>query len=260
MRSAWIVSAVAIVIVLSLALWAGVQPARWQAIGAYSTGLAGRTDSQVHNVTLALRSIDGKVLPPGAEFSFNRTVGSWSADRGYVKAPVSYDGELVPDWGGGVCQASTTLYNAALLAGLDILERHKHQFPARYAPPGQDAAVAQLDIDLRFRNPYKWPVRITAKAEGNHVVCRILSQTSLDTDINIDREIRKITMPGRVLRDKDSGGGDDIRWRVVNPGAPGMEVAIYRTMTSRGKSTRTLISEDTYPPMNKLLWAESRRQ
>src|SRR3989337_693852 len=121
------------------------------------------------------KAVDGKVLQAGAEFSFNRTVGSWSADRGYVKAPVSYDGELIPSWGGGVCQVSSTLYNAALLAGLEILERHRHRFPARYVPPGQDAAVAQLDIDLRFRNPYRWPVRIEAEAEGDEVICRILS-------------------------------------------------------------------------------------
>jgi vancomycin resistance protein VanW len=259
MKPARLVAFASMATVLALAIWAGVQPGRWRTIGAYRTGLDGRTNSQIHNVQLALRAIDGKILPPDAEFSFNRTVGSWSADRGYVKAPVSYDGELIPDWGGGVCQASTTLYNAALLAGLDIVERHKHQFPARYAPPGQDAAVAQLDIDLRFRNPYKWPVRLTAEVEGNHVICRVMSQTPIHMEISIDREIRKITMPGRVLRVKDSGPGDDFRWRVVNRGSPGMEVAIYRSVTDRGKSTRTLISQDTYPPMNKLLWAESRK-
>ena len=259
MKPARIITLASVVAVLALAVWAGRQPGRWQTIGAYRTGLDGRTDSQIHNVRLAVKAIDGKVLPPGAEFSFNRIVGSWSADRGYVKAPVSYDGELIPDWGGGVCQASTTLYNAALLAGLDIIERHKHQFPARYAPPGQDAAVAQLDIDLRFRNPYRWPVKLETEAEGNHVICRVLSQTALDKEISIDREIRKITMPGRVLRVKDSGQGDDIRWRVVNRGAPGMEVAVYRSIADGGRSTRTLISQDTYPPMNKLLWAENRR-
>jgi vancomycin resistance protein VanW len=259
MKPARIITLVSVTIVLGLAVWAGTQPGRWQTIGAYRTGLDGRTDSQIHNVRLSLKAIDGKILPPGAEFSFNRTVGSWSADRGYVKAPVSYDGELIPDWGGGVCQASTTLYNAALLAGLDILERHKHQFPARYAPPGQDAAVAQLDIDMRFRNPYQWPVKLTAEVEGNHVICRVLSQTPLNKSISIDREIRKITAPGRVIQVKDSGGGDDFRWRVVNRGAPGMEVAVYRNVSEGGKSKRTLISQDTYPPMNRLLWAESRK-
>ena len=83
-----------------------------------------------------LRGKSAAIVLPGQVFSFNKTVGSWTADRGYVRAPVSYDGELIKSWGGGVCQTSTTIYNAALMAGLEILERHHHHWPARYAPLG----------------------------------------------------------------------------------------------------------------------------
>ncbi|MDO8587234.1 MAG: VanW family protein [Armatimonadota bacterium] len=227
-------------------------------MAAYRTGLDGRTDAQIHNVRLAVRSIDGKLIAPSGEFSFNRAVGSWSPDRGYVKAPVSYDGELIPSWGGGVCQASTTLYNAALLGGMEVQERHKHRFPVRYAPPGQDAAVAQMDIDLRFRNPYEWPVKIEAEVEGNGLVCRLLSQRPLGRRIAVQREVRQVTPPGEVIRLRDSDPRG-LRWRVVNSGAPGMQVAVYRRITTDGRSVREMISEDTYPPMNRLLWGESRR-
>lgn len=246
-----ITTIISVLAVLGLAIWAIAQPSRWQVIAAYHTGLSGRTNAQVHNLQIAVRSLDEKIIPPGGEFSFNRTVGSWTAERGYVKAPVSYDGELIPAWGGGVCQASTTLYNAALLAGMDILERHRHRFPAKYAPPGQDSAVAQYNIDLRFKNPYKWPVKIETAIEGGSVVCRILSQEPISSEISVEREVRQITEPGEVVR--VSQNGSDGHWRIINHGQPGMQVAVYRRITNGPSSKRTLISEDTYPPMNRLL-------
>lgn len=246
-------------LILALAAWAVTRPNPWMVVAAYSTSLNGRTSSQVHNARLAVKSIDGVILQPRTEFSFNRTVGSWSSDRGYVKAPVSYDGELIPSWGGGVCQVSTTLYNAALLVGIDIIERHRHQFPAHYAPPGRDAAVAQYSVDLRFKNPYDWPVKIESRIEGDRLICRALCRRPLGREIEIEREVRKITAPGEALRMRDTRPEEALRWRVVNHGSPGVQVAVYRRTTINGRSMRTLISEDTYPPMSRLMWAESRR-
>lgn len=253
-RQKAVLTAVALAAVVLLGTWAAAQPGRWDVIAAYRTGLDDRTPAQIHNARLAVQAIDGKLLPPGGEFSFNKTVGSWSADRGYVKAPVSYEGELIPSWGGGVCQASTTLYNAALLAGLEILERHRHQFPPRYAPPGQDAAVAQYNIDLRFRNPYDRPVRIEAEVRGKWLICRIISRKLPDCDITVEREIREVIPPGEVVR--ASGTGPEMTWRMVTRGAPGLRVAVYRRVTRGGQSVRTLISEDTYPPLNRLIRGE----
>jgi vancomycin resistance protein YoaR len=249
-----LIALASILAVLALAIWAAAQPSRWKLVAAYRTSTSGRSSAQAHNLRLAVRRLDGRVIPPGGEFSFNKAVGSWSADQGYVKAPVSYNGELILSWGGGVCQASTTLYNAALLAGLEITERHRHQFPARYAPPGQDAAVAQYNIDLRFANPYPWPVKIEARADGDQVVCRILGQGRTEKTVTIEREVRKVIAPTEVVR-TGSGPGKG-RWHVVNHGAPGLRVAVYRRVTEAGRSTRTLISEDTYPPLNRLI--ESR--
>jgi len=249
-----VVTIASVVSVVALGIWAAAQPCRWQVIGAYRTGLAGRTAAQVHNLRLAAKAINGKVLQPASEFSFNRAVGSWSADRGYVKAPVSYDGELRPAWGGGVCQVSSTLYNAALLAGLEIVERHRHRFPAHYVPPGQDAAVAQLDIDLRFRNSSGSPVKIEAEVTGDEITCRILSRYPLKGEISIEREIRQVTPPQEVIRTSESGS--DIRWRVINHGQPGLSVTVYRRITEGSRTARSLVSEDTYPPMNRLVEAE----
>ena len=131
-----------------------VSAAQETELAGYATSLRGRTAAQSGPTRQkAAQAINGKIIAPGATFSYNQTVKSWSWDAGYVKAPVSYDGELVKAYGGGVCQTSTTLYNAALLAGLPIVERHAHTFAPHYVPPGRDAAVAQYDIDLRFQKP-----------------------------------------------------------------------------------------------------------
>ena len=142
-------------------------------LAGYATSLRGRTGSQRHNAKKSAQALDGKVIAPGALFSFNAVVRSWSWNQGYVKAPVSFDGELIRAYGGGVCQTSTTLYNAALLAGLPIVERHPHVFAPHYVPPGRDAAVAQRNIDLRFRNPYPWPIRIAASTNEDRLEIRL---------------------------------------------------------------------------------------
>ena len=122
-------------------------------MAGYATTLQGAHRGQKHNARLAAEAINGKVIAPGEVFSFNRAVKSWTVDQGYVKAPVSFDGELVRAFGGGVCQTSTTLYNAALLAGCTVVERHPHSFRPLYCPPGRDAAVAYPGVDLRIKNP-----------------------------------------------------------------------------------------------------------
>jgi vancomycin resistance protein VanW len=179
-------------------------------VGAFATSLKGRTPNQRHNARLALEAIHDRVIPPGATFSFNKTCGSWSADRGYRKAPVSFEGELIPDWGGGVCQTSSTLYNAALLAGCPILERHRHQFAPRYIPPGRDAAVAQWDIDLRFKNPYPWPLRITGEVRGESLTVRLLGRErparTTTAGASLERRRRWSCAPGVPTSDGEHCG------------------------------------------------------
>ncbi len=158
--------------------WLAQTAPQERVLAAFSTSLKGRTRGQKHNARLAARSLDNRVIAPRGVFSFNQTVKSWSVDGGYSKALVSYDGELVRAYGGGVCQASTTLYNAALLAGLPILERHPHVFVPGYIAPGRDAAVAYPGIDLRFQNSSAHPLRIRARVRGDRLEISILGTRS----------------------------------------------------------------------------------
>jgi len=259
-RARWVISSYGILVALVLAgvwitLWRSAGPLA--PIGAYTTSLNGRTQDQIDNVRLAAQAIQGVVILPGRTFSFNRTVGSWSADAGYKKAPVSFSGELVRDWGGGVCQMSTTLYNAALLAGMEIVERHRHYWPARYVEPGRDAAVAFDNIDLRFSNPYEWPVELSASVCGDRLVARILARHSPGKRYRIVTSVRGIRPPSRVTRlDPERPSG---RVRTIVSGAPGCDVEVFRIAESPGrKPSRTLISHDVYPVLHEVVTVGAR--
>lgn len=162
------------IFVLSITVLSGCQRPRPIVLSTFRTSLEGRTEGQRYNAMKAIRAINGAVIPPGGTFSFNSRVGSWTRERGFVRAPVSLGGILVPSWGGGVCQVSTTLYVAALLAGMEILERHNHAVAPSYVPTGMDAAVAYGVADLKLRNPFQFPVQIRCEVKGNQIVCQIV--------------------------------------------------------------------------------------
>lgn len=224
---------------------------REQEIASYATSLRGRKPAQVHNARLAVAAINNTVVPPNGEFSFHKTVGPWTTERGYVEAPVSYDGELIRDLGGGVCQASSTLYNAALMAGLEILERHRHHWPARYAPLGRDAAVAYPEVDLRFRNNLKRSVRIVGRIDGDLLVFTILSSARPPFSVRVDTEVRSVSVPAVVVQKLDRRGFRQAG--LARQGCPGFYVVTYRRFVCGNKSRVEIVSQDYYPPFHRIV-------
>jgi vancomycin resistance protein YoaR len=120
-------------------------------VGVYETTYGGDAN-RIHNVQLVAHLVDRKLIAPGATFSFNDTTGERTADKGFREAPVIINGELQTGLGGGVCQVSTTVFNAAYEAGLPILARTNHALYIDHYPQGRDATVNYPDIDLRFVN------------------------------------------------------------------------------------------------------------
>lgn len=216
-------------------------------LASYTSPLQDRVNSQKANAYLALEKIDGAMIGPGKEFSFNATVGTWSRDAGYKKAPVSFNGQLVWTYGGGVCQTSSTLYNAALLSGMEIVERHKHRFAPGYVPPGRDAAVAYSNIDLKFRNPYSWPVVIRAREENGRLVCEFFGKEKPKTCVEIVQELREVYNPRTLI------GGENSSRSVMNPGKAGFSVATFRIFREGTQKRTELLSEDSYPSMNRVV-------
>ena len=131
-------------------------------LASSETPLDNGSHNRNHNIKLAIAALTGWVIEPGETFSFNEVVGQATKEKGYLEAPVLQNKRLVPGIGGGICQAATTLYLAALRAELEIVQRASHSRPVSYVPLGQDATVAYGLLDLKIRNNRDFPVMLAA--------------------------------------------------------------------------------------------------
>lgn len=147
------------------------------------------------NIALAASEIDGQVLAPGEVFSFNDVVGERSAEKGYQIAHVYSNGEIIDGIGGGICQVSSTLYNAVLDYNLDIIYRSNHQFTVGYVPLGQDAAVSYGTKDFEFVNSTSWPLKVQVEVndvrndeedENEVITSQTITFTFIGTDETSD--------------------------------------------------------------------------
>lgn len=136
-------------------------------IGRGESIYRGSISGRIHNLSLAASRLNGILIKPGEEFSFNRAVGDISQGTGYQQAFVIKDGKTILDDGGGVCQTSTTFFRAALNAGLPIIERHQHSYRVSYyengSKPGYDAAIYLPNVDLRIKNDTPAHILIQSK-------------------------------------------------------------------------------------------------
>ena len=140
----------------------------WQKISTFTTYFSQNDGGRCENIALAGSFIDGVTVQAYGEFSFNQTVGARSALRGFKQAKIIVNGEFVNGVGGGVCQVSTTLYNALLLAGLEAVEFHPHSLAVSYVEPSRDAMVSSLN-DLKIFNPLPYAVRIKCVVKNGSV-------------------------------------------------------------------------------------------
>ncbi|MFA1818768.1 VanW family protein [Virgibacillus oceani] len=149
-------------------------------LGSYSTNFNKGNEERSHNISLATEAINNYVVFPGETFSFNEVVGERTKEKGYKQAPVIVKGELSEDIGGGICQVSSTLFNAVDLKGIQIIERYAHSKEVPYVPPGKDAAVSWWGPDFVFKNIYNQPLLIRAAAKDGSLVIHIYSSDTVD--------------------------------------------------------------------------------
>lgn len=135
-------------------------------LGEFSTHYPASNVNRTTNLKLAAKKINGTVLLPGETFSYNKVVGERTISAGYKEAPIYVNGQVVDGLGGGVCQISTTLYNACLFANLKIKEAYYHQFVPSYVGPGRDATVAYGSKDFKFINSRKYAIKIECSVSG----------------------------------------------------------------------------------------------
>ena len=146
-----------------------------QRIGQYVTYFNSNNKSRSHNISLAAKASDNHFVFPNETFSFNQVVGKRTRDKGYMRAPIIVRGEFSEGVGGGICQVSSTLFNAVDRAGLRIVQRYSHSRRVPYVPSGRDATVSWYGPDFRFQNKYNQPILIKAKVYGGSMVVTLYS-------------------------------------------------------------------------------------
>lgn len=225
-------------------------------LSAFTTQFDPSDANRTANIRIAAKALDGLVIEPGGLFSFNRTVGPRIEAFGYKEAPVIIDGELVPDIGGGVCQVSTTLYNAVLLAGLKVNTRIAHSIPSAYVPLGRDATVAYDYIDFKFENNTDAHILVKSWVEENELTIAFYGADPGPRRIRLETEVAEVLQP-RVtyVRKEDLEEGEE---QVVQQGREGYRVNVWRIVEEDGSAPqRQLVSRSYYQPRERIVWVGS---
>lgn len=214
-------------------------------ISSYSTVFSPSADNAT-NISLAAKSISHTLLMPGDTFSFNDIVGNTTLEKGYVYAPVIVNSKIVQGVGGGVCQVSSTLYNAILLAGLSASERQPHSKPSKYVPLGMDATIDWGNIDFKFENTLPYPIYIVASTYNGTLCVDLYSNNQLkSTTYELSNEIYEtIPSPVRYINDSSLLKGKVV---LSNSGSKGYKVKVSRKCYKDDKLIETtVISSDLY--------------
>lgn len=192
-------------------------------VSKFSTRYSTRQTARTTNLRLAAEKINGIVLMPGEVFSYNTVVGKRTIDAGYKEAKIYVNGEVVDGLGGGICQVSTTLYNAALYANLEIVERRNHQFVPSYVGAGLDATVVYGAIDFKFKNTRNYPIKIVCSVDKgicNFELYGLREETEYEVVVNAN---------------------------VISRSSSSIKSKTYRTLKLNGQEIKTeLLSSDTY--------------
>lgn len=163
-------------------------------LSQYSTSYSTRNQKRTTNLRLAANKINGTVLMPGETFSYNKVVGERTIAAGYQEAPIYVSGKVVDGLGGGICQITTTLYNAVVYANLEIVERSNHQFVPSYAPASRDATVVYGSIDFKFKNNRNYPIKILCSVQNGIANFQIYGlKTDNDYEVVISNRVTGTT-------------------------------------------------------------------
>lgn len=222
-------------------------------ISSFSTRYNGNDVPRTTNLKMAMKSLNGLVLSPGETFSYNKTLGKRTISAGYREAGGYANGRVVDMVGGGICQISSTLYNAVVYANLEIVERHNHMFVAGYAGAGKDATVSYGTLDFKFKNTRKHPIMIKTSIGGGVAKVSIYGlKEEVEYDIEISTKILNY-IPYTVVYEEDPAL-EEGKEKVVQGGANGCKSITYKIVRLNGEEiSRTVLSSDTYKAMNKII-------
>ncbi len=222
-------------------------------LGSYSTNFSTSNVNRSTNIRLATSKINGTVVMPGEVFSYNQTVGQRTSAAGFKSAAVYSNGEVTTGIGGGICQVSSTLYNSVLLSNLEIVERYNHGFDTGYVPAGRDATVSWGGPDFKFKNVRDYPIKIVASVSGGKILIEIYGlRSENDYEVEIQSYITQY-IKYKTIEQKDPTLPKG-QTKVIQNGSNGCKSVAYRILKKNGEViSKTLLSQDTYNPHNKII-------
>ncbi len=222
-------------------------------LSTFSTKYNVSNTDRVTNLELASSKIDSYILPSGEEFSYNKIVGARTIDAGYKEAKIYSNGTVVDGVGGGICQLSSTLYNAVLLANLDVTERHNHQFLTSYISAGRDATVSYGFKDFKFKNSRSYPIKIETIIENGNVICSIYGINE-EKEFDVDIEVNVLSVedpPIKYEKDEKLPYGAQ---KILQRGTKSESVEVYKVLYDNGKVvSKNCISKDYYHALEQIV-------
>lgn len=222
-------------------------------ISTFTTNYDPGYTSRVNNLRLAAGKINGKVLGPGEEFSFNGVVGKRTIEAGYTDAKIFANGQVVDGTGGGICQVSTTLYNAVLLANLEITDRRNHSYTTSYIKAGRDATVVYGSIDFKFKNNRKYPIKLESSVSGGVIRFSVYGiQEENEYEVKIIPVVTEtIPKTTKYIDDPSLVEGSEV---VQQVGSSGCKVTTYKETYLNGSLvSKDVLSNDVYKVMQRIV-------
>lgn len=228
-------------------------------IGESVTGFNSQNKGRTENIKIAADAINGTILMPGEEFSFNDSTGPRSVEAGYKEATVIVDGEFTTGTGGGVCQVSTTLYQAVLKSDMEVTSRRNHGLPVGYVPMGQDATIAYGYIDFKFVNNKNFPVYIEMLVRGGEIYAKLYGKKADNIYVNLESEVLEVIEPKMQIKKDESMYLSERE--IGKDGKKGYRVVTYKVYLREGREIkRELVSKDYYPPRDGIIIEGTRQE
>ena len=222
-------------------------------LGSYSTKFNVSNSNRNNNIKLATNKINGTIILPGETFSYNQTVGKRTIQAGFKEAGAYAGGQVVQEVGGGICQVSSTLYNAVLYANLEIVERSNHHFETSYVAASRDATVSWGTLDFKFKNNRKYPIKVVATC-NNGVVSVGIYGIKEEVEYEVIIQSKKLSTVYRETKYENDNSIESGKEVVVQNGHEGCISEAYKIVRLNGETiSSTLLSRDKYYALDRII-------
>lgn len=219
----------------------------------YKTTYSAGDRNRNTNIELAAKHVNGIILMPGETFSYNGILGDTTADKGYKPAGAYLNGEVVQSYGGGICQVSSTIYNAVLYANLEITERYNHSFLSGYVPAGLDATVSYGTKDFKFTNNRDYPIKLVVTA-GNGTISATVYGVKQDDDVKVELQSVITSYISPKVKYEKTDTLEEGKEKVKQAGSSGCKCTVYITKTRDGQQiSREVLNNDVYSAKPKII-------